>query len=128
MFLLVLKVVIGITCFSITVWQCIQLVDNFSTRETLRKRNDKFVDEDTITPTVIICSDPPQEDNDNDIKTQSDNWYIYGKDWQPQKMKTMFKVIKVREVWKKSTLFIFFLKASLSSLVLSLIFYYHYLG
>ena len=94
MFLLVLKVVIGITCFSITVWQCIQLVDNFSTRETLRKRNDKFVDEDTITPTVIICSDPPQEDNDNDIKTQSDNWYIYGKDWQPQKMKTMFKVIK----------------------------------
>ena len=64
-------------------------------RDTLRKTSEKFLDGDIVTPMMIICSDPPQEDLDKDMITYQHNKYQNDLNSVPiKKMKTMFKVIK----------------------------------
>ena len=85
------KILIGISCLSVTLWQCLQLIDNFNSKETLRKTSDKFLDDDIMTPVIIICSDPPQQDFDQNMINWMDGV-------RPMlsilKIKTMFKVSK----------------------------------
>ena len=62
-------------------------------RDTLRKTSEKFLDGDIVTPMIIICSDPPQEETEDDMIVLQDEDGI-PPSFEIKKIKTMFKVIK----------------------------------
>ena len=62
-------------------------------RDTLRKTSEKFLDGDIVTPMIIICSDPPQEETEDDMIVLQDEDGI-PPSFEIKRIKTMFKVIK----------------------------------
>ena len=64
-----MKSIIGITCLLVALYQCIQLVANFNAKETIRKNSNIFVPGDLFVPEIIVCSDPPHLDVENNLIT-----------------------------------------------------------
>ena len=86
-----LKFLIIIPCVAVTFWQCVVLIQNYSSKETLRKIS-KIDLEETLTTMIVVCRDPPLDDSEQDIISQ-----YFGHNWSTEKfsiirMKTLFKV------------------------------------
>ena len=92
-FLLGLKLSIGISCIVVTLWQCIQLIHNYTAKDTIRKISDKNLGY-IITPMIIACRDPPNNDTEKDVISQffSDDIFYDVGNFTMTKMNTMFKV------------------------------------
>ena len=53
----------------VALYQCIQLVDNFNAKETIHKNSNIFIPGDLFIPEIIVCSDPPHLDFENNLIT-----------------------------------------------------------
>ena len=51
----------------IALYQCVELVNNYNAKQTIRKKSNLFVEEDISTPEIIVCSDPPHLDIKNNL-------------------------------------------------------------
>ena len=88
---------IGISCIVVTLWQCIQLLQNYTLKDTLQKTSDTTLGK-TMTPMIIVCKDPPDNDTEKSIITQynydedlSESYWDAG-NFSLVKMLTIFKV------------------------------------
>ena len=92
-----LKILIGISCIVVTLWQCIQLLQNYTLKDTLQKTSDTTLGK-TMTPMIIVCKDPPDNDTEKSIITKYDydedlsEAYWDAGNFSLVKMLTIFKV------------------------------------
>ena len=67
------------------------LIQNYSAKSTLHKSSDRVFKGDIPTPMIIVCSDPPHNNTENNIIQVLDD---SGRVPPVQIMKTIFKVCK----------------------------------
>ena len=80
------------------------LIQNYTAKSTLHKSSDRVFKGDIPTPMIIVCSDPPHNDTENNI-IQVVNDY-FGMVPPVKTMRTIFKVCKIS--FSKLSMFIDF--------------------
>ena len=75
----------------IALYQCVELVNNYKSKQTIRKKSHLFIEEDISTPEIIVCSDPPHLDTKNNLIS-----IAQGRNKLPsiRILKTSYKVVK----------------------------------
>ena len=83
------QLLIGVSCFGVTLYQCIVLIENYIAKSSIWKNSDRTLTGDLPTPMIIICSDPPNNDTENDLVMNIND---YDGALKIKKMNSIFKV------------------------------------
>ena len=87
-----MRILIGISCFGATIYQGLTLLNNFQSKETLRKNTEVYYPGNFTTPMIIVCSDPPNRDPSLDLFFMDAQINISGLLPNVKTYKTIFKV------------------------------------
>ena len=96
-FLKGLNLLTSTICVCVTLYQAILLLDNFKSKDTIRKSSEEVIHGDLRTPMIIACTDTPQYDTVEEIINVVQNDAAVGVP-PVQHLNTVLKVLFVDHV------------------------------
>ena len=93
-----LKILTSLLCFGAAFYQGFVLVDNFKSKDTLRKNTEVTYPNNYTTPMIIVCSDPGNTESEDPLIALNNEGDIYGLIPPVKSFTTMYKVEKIHKV------------------------------